>query len=116
MTPGHSPGGCCYRLGNDLFTGDTLFVYGCGRCDLAGSDPGSMFRSLRKLAERIADPVIVHPGHRYAAAASTTMAEQRRGNPFLHFDDEDAFVAFRAEHNRHRLPPYGPVPRGQPAW
>jgi glyoxylase-like metal-dependent hydrolase (beta-lactamase superfamily II) len=116
MTPGHSPGGCCYRLGNDLFTGDTLFVYGCGRCDLAGSDPSAMFLSLRMLNRRIPDSVVVRPGHRYAAQASTTMAEQRRGNPFLHIEDQDAFIAFRAEHNRHRLPPYSAVPRGAPVW
>jgi hypothetical protein len=51
-----------------------------------------------------------------AAPESTSMAEQRWGNPFLHFDAEAAFVAFRAEHNRHRLPPYQPVPPRTPAW
>ena len=75
-----------------------------------------MFESLRTLREGIPDSVIVRPGHRYAAPVSTTMAEQRRGNPFIHFDDEDAFIGFRAEHNRHRLPPYRPVPRGVRAW
>lgn len=116
VTPGHSPGGICYRVRDHLFTGDTLFVYGCGRCDLAGSDPRRMYRSLRTLAERVADEVLIHPGHRYAPWTSSTMAEQRRANPFLHVDAEDDFVAFRAEHNRHRMPPYGPVPRGQRIW
>jgi len=116
ITPGHSPGGCCYRIGDALFTGDTLFIYGCGRCDLAGSDPAAMFHSLRMLSEEIPDEVSIHPGHHYAAQPSTNMAEQRRANPFLHLDAEAAFIAFRAEHNRHRLPPYRPIPRGMPAW
>lgn len=115
-TPGHSPGGACYLMGDHLFAGDTLFVYGCGRCDLAGSDAHRMFRSLAMLEERIPDRVMVHPGHDYGPAKTTSMAEQRRGNPFLHIDDEDAFVAFRAEHNNHRLPPYGPVTRGERIW
>jgi len=95
---------------------DTLFIYGCGRCDLAGSDPAAMFHSLRMLSEEIPDEVSIHPGHHYALQPSTNMAEQRRANPFLHLDAEAAFIAFRAEHNRHRLPPYRPIPRGMPAW
>jgi glyoxylase-like metal-dependent hydrolase (beta-lactamase superfamily II) len=115
-TPGHSPGSVCYRVDGSLITGDTLFVYGCGRCDLDGSDPRRMFHSLQRLKERIPDEMVVLPGHQYAAQPSTTMGEQRRANPFLHFDEQEAFVAFRAAHNRHRHPPYGPVPRGEPAW
>ena len=34
-TPGHTPGSACYRVGNDLISGDTLFVFGCGRCEFA---------------------------------------------------------------------------------
>jgi glyoxylase-like metal-dependent hydrolase (beta-lactamase superfamily II) len=115
-TPGHSPGGACYSIEGHLFTGDTLFLYGCGRCDLPGSDARQMYRSLQWLKHRVADEVIVHPGHKYAREWTTSMGEQRRGNPFLHINGEDAFVAFRAEHNRHRRPPYRPVPRGVPVW
>jgi hydroxyacylglutathione hydrolase len=116
QTPGHSPGGACYRFDRYLITGDTLFVYGCGRCDLDGSDPRLMFHSLQRLQHLIPDDVIILPGHHYASQPTTTMAEQRRANPFLHFHDPDGFVAFRAEHNEHRLPPYGPVPKGASAW
>lgn len=116
QTPGHSPGSVCYRADGFLFTGDTLFIYGCGRCDLDGSDPRRMFHSLQRLKQGIADEVIVLPGHHYSAQPSTTMGEQRRANPFLHFEEPDEFVAFRAEHNRHRHPPYGPVSRGELPW
>jgi hydroxyacylglutathione hydrolase len=60
--------------------------------------------------------VIILPGHHYASQPTATMGEQRRANPFLHFEDPDGFVVFRAEHNEHRLPPYGPVPTGASAW
>lgn len=115
-TPGHSPGGVCYRLPGQLFTGDTLFVYGCGRCDLPGGDARRMFHSLQRLKTEIPDDTCLFPGHHYAAVMTSTMGEQRQANPFLHFDDAEAFCAFRAEHNRHRHPPYWPVPRGCRAW
>ena len=45
-TPGHTPGCQCFLAQGHLFTGDTLFINGCGRCDLPGSDPKIMYNSL----------------------------------------------------------------------
>ena len=48
-TPGHTPGSACYKVNHDLITGDTMFVFGCGRCDLHGGDPNIMYDTLHKL-------------------------------------------------------------------
>ncbi|MEZ5542564.1 MAG: MBL fold metallo-hydrolase [Pseudomonadota bacterium] len=113
-TPGHTPGSACYRLGNDLITGDTLFIFGCGRCDLRGGDPGQMYGTLRDLVARLPAATVIRPGHNYAEQASTTMAEQVEGNPFLHFDDVARFTRYRMHyHDAHRHEPYGPVRRGE---
>ncbi|WJW76116.1 MBL fold metallo-hydrolase [Thiohalobacter sp. IOR34] len=113
-TPGHTPGSACYRLGNDLITGDTLFVFGCGRCDLKGGDPEQMFHTLKDMAERLPPETCIHPGHNYSVAETSTLAEQVEGNPFLHFDDPARFVYYRMHyHDRHRHDPYGPVPKGE---
>ena len=113
-TPGHTPGSACYRLGNDLISGDTLFVFGCGRCDLEGGDPEQMFHTLKDLVARLPADTRIHPGHNYSVAETSTLAEEIEGNPFLHFDDVRRFVRYRMRyHDRHRHEPYGPVPRGQ---
>ncbi len=71
-TPGHTPGSQCFFVDDRLIAGDTLFLEGCGRTDLPGSDPVKMFESLRRLAE-VPDDTILFPGHRYSIASSATM-------------------------------------------
>jgi len=113
-TPGHTPGSACYRIGVDLITGDTLFVYGCGRCDLRGGDPEQMFHTLNDLVQKLPEDICIHPGHNYSVAEVSTLREQIEGNPFLHFDDLKRFTHYRMHyHDRHRHEPYGPVPKGQ---
>lgn len=108
-TPGHTPGSACYRLGGDVITGDTLFVFGCGRCDLAGGDPEQMYHTLRHLAEHLPSETVVYPGHNYAVQPTCTMAEQVRGNPYYHRDRVDRFVQFRM-HGPRRSTPYRAEP------
>lgn len=48
-TPGHTPGSVCYRSGDDLFTGDTLFDGDYGRVDLPGGSMTQTRESLRRL-------------------------------------------------------------------
>ena len=71
-TPGHTPGSQCFFVDDRLIAGDTLFLEGCGRTDLPGSDPAKMIESLRRLAE-VPDSTILFPGHRYSIASSATM-------------------------------------------
>ena len=71
-TPGHTPGSQCFLVDGRLVAGDTLFLEGCGRTDLPGSDSRQMAESLRRLAE-VPDDTILYPGHRYSAASSATM-------------------------------------------
>ena len=111
-TPGHTPGSACYHLDNELITGDTMFVWGCGRCDLSGGDPEVMYDTLRKLGE-LPGETIVLPGHNYADKETCSMHEQVEGNPFMHFDDKDKFVQYRMhDHDRLRHSPYHAVMKG----
>lgn len=106
-TPGHTPGSACFHIGDELITGDTLFVFGCGRCNLPGGDPNIMFHTLNKMCLELPNQTIILPGHNYAVQTTATMAEQKRGNPFLHITDQTEFVHFRTElHGKHRISPF----------
>jgi hydroxyacylglutathione hydrolase len=78
-TPGHTPGSQCFLVDERLIAGDTLFLEGCGRTDLPGSNPAQMVESLRRLAE-VPDDTILFPGHRYSAANSATMDVVKQTN------------------------------------
>jgi glyoxylase-like metal-dependent hydrolase (beta-lactamase superfamily II) len=85
-TPGHTPGSQCFRIKNTLVSGDTLFIQGCGRVDLPGSDAEQMYHSLRKLAA-LPDDTLLLPGHHYSEAPNATMGETKAQNPYLRIDD-----------------------------
>ncbi len=78
-TPGHTPGSQCFLVRGRLVSGDTLFLDGCGRTDLPGSDPEQMYDSLRTLAA-LPDGTIVYPGHRYSVPSSATIDAVRSMN------------------------------------
>ncbi len=71
-TPGHTPGSVCYRIGDALFTGDTLFAHGYGRTDLPGGDFSALRQSLRRLL-RLQENLRVFPGH----SVPTTLNRER---------------------------------------
>jgi hydroxyacylglutathione hydrolase len=78
-TPGHTPGSQCFLVDGRLVAGDTLFLDGCGRTDLPGSDPRAMQESLRRLS-KVPDDVILFPGHRYSVASSASMSSVKESN------------------------------------
>lgn len=78
-TPGHTPGSQCFLVEGCLVSGDTLFLEGCGRTDLPGSDPGEMWDSLQKLAA-LPDDTVVLPGHLYSPDPAASLGEVRRDN------------------------------------
>ncbi|MEJ7583895.1 MAG: MBL fold metallo-hydrolase [Acidimicrobiales bacterium] len=79
-TPGHTPGSQCFLVDNRLVAGDTLFLDGCGRTDLPGSDPEQMYLSLTQRLAQVPDEAMLFPGHLYSEKPSATMAETRSRN------------------------------------
>ena len=89
-TPGHTPGSQCFRVKSTLISGDTLFIDGCGRVDLPGSNTEDMFRSLQQLAS-LPDDTLLLPGHNYSAVPHATMAETKRTNTYLKIKDPETW-------------------------
>lgn len=82
-TPGHTPGSQCFLVQNRLVAGDTLFVQGCGRVDLPGSDPEEMYLTLTQRLSKLPDDVVLYPGHDYGDRPSSTLKEERQSNYYL---------------------------------
>lgn len=83
-TPGHSPGSICLRIGEHLFTGDTLFVGGVGRTDLPGSSWEELSESIRTKILCLPGKTCIWPGHHYGHLTSNILNVEMQENPFLH--------------------------------
>lgn len=77
-TPGHSKGSVTLKVGDVLFTGDTLFCGSCGRTDLRGGSYEEIMASLKRLGQLEGD-YHVCPGH----DRTSTLERERQYNPFL---------------------------------
>ncbi len=61
--PGHTLGAVAYLFEGAVFTGDTLFVAGCGR--LFEGTPAQMYASLNEKLAALPDETRVYCGHEY---------------------------------------------------
>jgi hydroxyacylglutathione hydrolase len=82
-TPGHSPGSICIYVDNNLFTGDSLFVGAAGRVDVPGGDFTTLIHSLADKIAVLPDETIIWPGHDYGGTKTSTVAREKKENPYL---------------------------------
>jgi hydroxyacylglutathione hydrolase len=109
-TPGHTPGHLCYVLRAAegapvaVFTGGSMLFGAVGRTDLISPDQTTaltraQYRSVRRLAGELPDPVAVYPTHGFGSfcsatptsGSSSTIGAERTSNIAL-TSDEDSFV------------------------
>lgn len=78
-TPGHTRGGICLKIGDNIITGDTLFQGSIGRTDLFGGDFDSIINSIKTKLMMYKDEIKIFPGH----GAPSTIGYERSNNPYL---------------------------------
>ncbi|HWI36623.1 MAG TPA: MBL fold metallo-hydrolase [Burkholderiales bacterium] len=84
-TTGHTSGCMTYVLDDHsmAFTGDTLFIRGCGRTDFQQGDARSLYRSVRSQIFSLPDDCLIYPGHDYRGLTVTSVGEEKLYNPRL---------------------------------
>jgi len=112
-TPGHTPADMTYRIGDALFTGDTMFMpdFGTGRTDFPGGSAEQLYDSIKKLYGTFPDDTRIFVGHDYQPggrelAYQTTIGEAKRANKQLRAETTKAeFVRWREERDKTLKPP-----------
>ncbi len=90
-TPGHTDDSISLLTNHgDLFTGDVLLINSVGRMDFQNGSPEDMFDTLNNLAA-LPEETVIRPAHDYKGNLISTMAEQKRTNPFLLETDKAKF-------------------------
>jgi glyoxylase-like metal-dependent hydrolase (beta-lactamase superfamily II) len=107
FTPGHTPACTSFLIGNNLFTGDTLFMpdYGTGRCDFPKGSAEDLYNSVQKIYQ-LSDDITVYTGHDYqpngrALRFSCSLAEQKSSN--IHINSKttkEEFIEFRTKRDK----------------
>ena len=95
LTPGHTIGSSCFLVKDSIFTGDTVFIEGCGNCVSEGSSAIDMYYSIKRIREQISDTVKVYPGHTYYYSPGKEMSFLKENNIYFLIDEKEKFVEFR---------------------
>src|SRR5690606_751515 len=79
-TPGHTAGSVSLAWDACVFTGDALFIDGCGRTDFQGGNAGTLHDSVTRKLFALDDATLVYPGHDYHGRSASTIGYERRCN------------------------------------
>ena len=92
-TPGHT-GGCMtlvtqHNAQTLAFTGDALFIRGCGRTDFQEGSPESLYQSVHEQIFSLPEDTLIYPGHDYKGCTVSTVHEEKTFNPRLKIENDE---------------------------
>lgn len=82
-TPGHTNGCVSYVMADRVFTGDALFIGGCGRTDFQQGDSGKLYDSIHEKLFCLPPDTLIYPGHDYNGNTVSTIKQEMDKNPRL---------------------------------
>lgn len=94
LSPGHTAGSMCFYTEGVMFTGDTIFTEGCGKCSPWGGSAGQMYDSVQRIKAYPSETVI-YPGHSFGIAPGQTLDYLLQNNIYFVIQVKDTFVQFR---------------------
>jgi glyoxylase-like metal-dependent hydrolase (beta-lactamase superfamily II) len=103
LTPGHTAGSTSFLLSGSLFTGDFIFIEGCGICNTEGGCPEKMFNSIQMIKETVASDVCVYPGHSYGRNPGFPIGYLMENNIYFSICEKKLFINFRMRRNQTNI-------------
>lgn len=103
VTPGHTKGSICFLSDENLFTGDTIFIEGCGICNASGGSAKEMYHSILRLKDMISENTRIYPGHSFGESPGKTMEFVSKNNIYFHIDNIEHFIKYRNRPNNKGL-------------
>jgi sulfur dioxygenase len=91
-TPGHTKGSISFLWRDRLFSGDSLFIGGCGRTDFQGGDAGALYDCITQRLFTLPDETLVYPGHDYQQRWVSNIMQERTTNPRLAGKTREQFI------------------------
>ena len=91
-TPGHTAGSMSYVWRDQVFTGDTLLIQGCGRTDFQSGSATALFESITRKLFTLPDSTLVWPGHDYQGRSHSSIGAEKTSNPRIAGKTEAEFI------------------------
>jgi glyoxylase-like metal-dependent hydrolase (beta-lactamase superfamily II) len=111
-TPGHTPACVCYRIGDAVFTGDTIFhnSIGTARCDFPGGSAADLYASVQRILALPVDTRVFwghdYPGSNRERQFKTSIADIKASNKQVNDSiDQKTYIAARMARDAQLNPP-----------
>ncbi|MDY7548329.1 MBL fold metallo-hydrolase [Glaciimonas sp. Gout2] len=91
-TPGHTAGSMSYLWRDNVFTGDTLLIDGCGRTDFQSGSADALYTSVTTKLFTLAEGTKVWPAHDYKGRSASTIGWEKVHNARLAGNNRTDFI------------------------